>query len=127
MEAVVARTRETGFSETLYGRRRPVRDIRASNFNLRSAAERVARNTPIQGTAADVIKMAMVRVDAALRREYPRARLLLQVHDELLAEAPKEEIDGVCALLVREMEAAAKLSVALPADGHVGENWLECK
>ncbi|MBO5669947.1 MAG: DNA polymerase I, partial [Clostridia bacterium] len=127
MESVVEETRERGYVATLYGRRRPVRDIRASNFNLRTAAERIARNTPIQGTAADVIKMAMVRVSAALKKEFPRARLLLQVHDELLCEAPVEEIEGVRDLLCREMEAAAKLSVRLPADGNVGENWLVCK
>ena len=127
MESVVEETREKGYVATLYGRRRPVRDIRASNFNLRTAAERIARNTPIQGTAADVIKMAMVRVSAALKKEHPRARLLLQVHDELLCEAPTEEIEGVRDLLCREMEAAANLSVRLPADGNVGENWLACK
>ncbi|MBR3692586.1 MAG: DNA polymerase I [Clostridia bacterium] len=127
MEEIVAETREKGYVSTLFGRRRPVRDIRASNFNLRTAAERIARNTPIQGTAADVIKMAMVRVSAALKKEFPRARLLLQVHDELLCEAPAEEIEGVKALLCREMEAAASLSVRLPADGNVGDNWLACK
>ena len=127
METVVEETRQKGYVATLYGRRRPVRDIKASNFNLRTAAERIARNTPIQGTAADVIKMAMVRVSAALKKEFPRAKLLLQVHDELLCEAPAEEIEGVKALLCREMEAAATLSVRLPADGNVGDNWLSCK
>ena len=127
MENTVAAAKKSGTVTTMFGRTRPVRDINASNFNLRSAAERIVRNTPIQGTAADIIKLAMVRVDQSLRREFPEARMLLQVHDELLVEAPREQIEAVRDLLVREMESAVELTVRLTAQGTVGDNWLECK
>ena len=110
-----------------YGRRRPLPELSSSNAALRSFGERVARNMPIQGTAADVIKIAMVRVWERLCREKMRARLILQVHDELIVEAPQEEADLVCALLREEMEGAMTLEVPLTADVHAGKTWFDVK
>ena len=97
------------------------------NFNLRSFGERVALNMPIQGTAADVMKLAMVAVWKRLKEEKLRARLVLQVHDELIVECPKEEADAVARLLTEEMERVVSLSVPLTAEAHWGANWLEAK
>ena len=117
--------RERGFVRTLLGRRRWVHDIASKNRGARSAAERVAVNTPIQGSAADLIKLAMIRVHARLRDEFPRAKVLLQVHDELLVEAPEGEASAVAELVKREMESAYPLAVPLVADAHQGSNWDE--
>lgn len=127
MEAMVEKARETGQTETLFGRVRKLPDITSRNFNARSFAERTAMNTPIQGTAADIMKIAMVRVARALRAGGFRSRILLQVHDELVVEAVTEELDAVSALLRREMEGAAALRVPLVADIHTGKNWAEAK
>jgi len=127
MHTIVEFARENGFVTTLWNRRRYLPDIKSSNFNLRSAAERTALNTPIQGTAADIIKMAMVRVARRLAKENLKARLILQVHDELIVEAPEEEADTVRKLLTEEMEAAMRLSVRLVADSGVGKTWAEAK
>ncbi|MBE6974720.1 MAG: DNA polymerase I [Ruminococcaceae bacterium] len=127
MKNVVAQARERGYTETLYGRKRYIPELTASNFNIRSGAERVALNTPIQGTAADLIKLAMIRVDEALAREYPQARLLLQVHDELIVECPEELADRVAALVSREMENVAQLNVPLTAEAKIGKSWYEAK
>ena len=127
MDRMIALAKERGYAETLFGRRRPLPELQASHAATRSFGERVARNMPIQGTAADIIKMAMVRVYDRLEREGLRARLILQVHDELIVEAPREEADRVAALLKEEMEAAAELSVKLLADVHVGETWYDAK
>lgn len=127
MDEIIQFTRTNGYVTTLYGRRRPIPDINASNFNLRSSAERIALNTPIQGTAADIIKIAMVRVSERLQKEFPRARLILQVHDELIVEAPKEQGDQIKEALIKEMTDAASLSVVLTVEGGAGENWLEVK
>lgn len=94
---------------------------------MRAFGERVARNMPIQGTAADIIKIAMVRVQQRLEKEQRRARLILQVHDELIVEAPQEEADAIAELLTQEMEAAVNLSVPMKADAHVGQTWYEAK
>jgi DNA polymerase I len=115
--------REWGFVQTFFGRRRYIPDIRAANRGIRQAAERMAVNMPIQGAAADVMKLAMIRVDRALREAGMQARLLLQVHDELVLEAPQAEVDALAALLCREMGAAAELSVPLDVDVKAGRNW----
>ena len=116
-----------GYVETLMHRRRALPELSASNFNTRSFGERVARNMPIQGTAADVIKLAMVRVDERLRKESLQAKLILQVHDELIVECPEAEKETVAHLLTEEMEGAVHLSVPLTAEAHWGKNWLEAK
>ena len=116
-----------GYSLTMLGRRRPVPELKSSNFMQRSFGERIAMNSPIQGTAADIIKIAMIRVNQALRSEHLRSRLVLQVHDELLIETAKEEVEEVSAILEREMRQAADLSVPLEVDMHTGENWYEAK
>lgn len=125
MDRVIAEAKERGYVETLFGRRRPVPELKASNFNTRSFGERVARNMPIQGTAADIIKLAMVNVRRRLRAEGMEARLILQVHDELIAECPEREAERVTALLEEEMERAVTLSVPLTAEAHSGHSWAE--
>ena len=127
MQQVVADAREKGFTETLYGRRRYIPELKSSNFNIRSDAERIALNTPIQGTAADIIKIAMIRVENALKEHYPEAKLLLQVHDELIVECPEEIASDVAALVSREMENVAHLSVPLTAEAKFGKSWYEAK
>ena len=119
--------REQGYVETLLGRRRYITDIRDKNFNVRAFAERTAQNTPLQGSAADLIKVAMVRIHAALRRDGFRTRMLLQVHDELVFEAPEDEVERVRPLVKGLMEGAAVLQVPLVVDVGVGRNWLEAK
>ena len=126
MESVVEKARADGFVETLWHRRRALPEIKASNFNTRSFGERVALNMPIQGTAADIIKLAMVRVHRRLKEEDLAARLIMQVHDELIVECPGDEAERVKALLTEEMEGAAALSVPLTAEAHSGNSWLEC-
>ena len=125
MDRVIAEAKERGYVETLFGRRRPVPELKASNFNTRSFGERVARTMPIQGTAADIIKLAMVNVRRRLRAEGMEARLILQVHDELIAECPEREAERVAALLEEEMERAVTLSVPLTAEAHSGHSWAE--
>ncbi|MBR5216777.1 MAG: DNA polymerase I, partial [Oscillospiraceae bacterium] len=127
MEQVVEEARERGFVETLLHRRRALPELKSSNFNLRSFGERVALNMPIQGTAADIIKLAMVRVADRLQAEKLRARLIMQVHDELIVECPAEEQQRVEQLLAEEMEAVMTLAVPLIAEAHSGRNWLEAK
>ena len=111
--------------ETLFGRRRYIADISAGNAALRALAERNAVNAPIQGTAADIIKLAMIAVDRRLREGAFRSRMVLQIHDELLLEVPQEEIAPVRELLVREMENVITLSVPLTVECHDGKTWLE--
>lgn len=127
LDGQVAFCRENGYVETLCGRRRPVPEIKASNFMQRSFGERVAMNSPIQGTAADVMKIAMIRTDCALREQGLRARIILQVHDELLIELPKEEEAAVREILEREMKGAMSLSVPLEIEIGTGMNWYETK
>ena len=127
MTDVVARAREKGYAETLFGRRRYLPELKASNFNLRSFGERVALNMPVQGTAADIIKLAMIRVEKRLAAEAPEARLLLQVHDELIAECPEALSERVAAILTEEMQGAADLPVPLTAEAHCGLNWYDAK
>ena len=119
--------RDQGYVETLLGRRRYITDIRDKNFNVRAFAERTAQNTPLQGSAADLIKVAMIRIHDALRREGLRTRMLLQVHDELVFEAPEDEVERVRPLVKGLMEGAATLQVPLVVEVGVGKNWLEAK
>ncbi len=127
MDGVVEKARADGYVETMFHRRRALPEIKASNFNTRSFGERVALNMPIQGAAADIIKLAMVRVFDRLRREDLRARLIMQVHDELIVECPGDEAERVERLLTEEMEGVWQLAVPLTADAHSGKNWLEAK
>ena len=127
MDDVVAKAKEQGYVETLFHRRRELPEIRSSNFNMRSFGERVALNMPIQGTAADIMKLAMVAVEKRLKRELPEAKLVLQVHDELIVECPKPQAAAAAKLLEEEMEQVAHLSVPLTAEAHWGRNWLEAK
>ena len=127
MKQVVADAREKGYTETMYGRRRYIPELKSSNFNIRQGAERIALNTPIQGTAADLIKMAMICVDSALSQKYPQARLLLQVHDELIGECPEEIADAVAELVSRQMQQVAQLRVPLLAEAKWGKSWYEAK
>ncbi len=127
MDDLIEQAKKTGYSVTMAGRRRPLPELRASNAVMRSFGERVARNMPIQGTAADIIKNAMIRVDRRLKADGLQARLILQVHDELIVEAPAKEADRVKALLETEMRAAADMKVSLDVDAHIGETWYEAK
>jgi DNA polymerase-1 len=127
MKQVVANARETGYTTTLYGRRRYIPELRSSNFNIRQGAERIALNTPIQGTAADIIKLAMICVDRALSEQYPQAKLILQVHDELIVECPEAVAVDVAKLVSREMEQVAKLTVPLTAEAKFGKSWFDAK
>ncbi|HWN83361.1 MAG TPA: DNA polymerase, partial [Candidatus Udaeobacter sp.] len=119
--------RERGYVETIFGRRRYIPEVRDRNFNTRAFGERVSQNAPLQGSAADLIKIAMARLHQALGQGGFKAQLLLQVHDELVLEAPFEEIDAVSALVREHMEGAASLSVPLVVGVGVGENWLDAK
>ena len=127
LDKLVKDARENGYAVTMYGRRRPVPELKSSNFMQRSFGERVAMNSPIQGSAADIIKIAMIRVWEALLKENMKSRLILQIHDELLVESAPEEEDAVMELLAREMAGAADMSVALETDVHSGDDWYMAK
>ncbi len=127
MSDIVKTAREVGYVTTLLNRRRYLKDIHSSNYNLRSFAERTAMNTPIQGSAADIIKLAMVRIDEALRETDWKSRMLLQVHDELIFEGPESEVERLHELVVENMENALTLSVPLRVDVHSGKSWYEAK
>ena len=127
MKKVVEDAREIGYTQTLYGRRRYIPELKSSNFNIRSGAERIALNTPIQGTAADIIKLAMIRVESALREAFPEAKLILQVHDELIVECPEAIAGEVAELVGREMQAVAQLRVPLTAEAKSGKSWYDAK
>ena len=127
MDAAVADGQNNGYALTLMGRRRYLPELTASNAMVREFGKRAAMNTPVQGTAADIIKLAMVRVDEALRREKLQSRLILQVHDELLLECPPEEIETAACILQEAMEGVIQLSVPLSAEVHQGANWAEAK
>lgn len=127
MERTIARAREDGYVSTIFGRRRYVPELESKNHNLRAFGERVAMNTPIQGSAADIIKIAMVKVYNALREECPNSKLILQIHDELIIEAPEAEAQRASEVLRREMENAVNLNVPLVADVNTGKSWYEAK
>ena len=125
MSAIVEKAKKDGYVDTLYGRRRYLPELKSANFNMRSFGERVALNMPVQGTAADIIKIAMVNVHAHLAKEGLNAKLILQVHDELIVECPEAEAERVKTILSEEMENAASLSVPLVVDAHIGHSWAE--
>ena len=125
MDKTIADAKACGYVSTLFGRRRALPELASSNFNVRSSGERMARNTPIQGTAADVIKLAMVRVWKRLRDEKMESRLILTVHDELIVEAPQAEAEKAAQILREEMEGCVQYAVPLSTDVHAGKNWLE--
>lgn len=127
MNAVVEKAKNQGYVDTMLGRRRYLPELTSSNHNLRAFGERVARNMPIQGTAADIIKIAMIRVYDRLKKENMRSRLILQVHDELIVEAPIEEAEKAAAVLKEEMENAVSLNVPLTADANIGNTWYDAK
>ena len=127
LDKLVSDAKKKGYTETLFGRRRPMPELKASGFMQRSFGERVAMNAPIQGTAADIIKLAMIKVVKRLQEENCRARLILQVHDELILEAPEEEKEKVSAILAEEMQNAAQLKVRLEVDLHTGKSWFDAK
>ena len=127
MKHVVEDARSIGYTKTIYGRRRYIPELKSSNFNVRQGAERIALNTPIQGSAADLIKLAMIHVDKALRDSYPEARLILQVHDELIVECPEEIAPQVAQLVSQQMQQVAQLTVPLVAEAKWGKSWYEAK
>ena len=127
MKTVVEKAKADGYVTTMFGRRRYLPELASSNHNLRAFGERVARNMPIQGSAADIIKIAMIRVNDRLKAENMSSRLILQVHDELIVEAPVDEAEKAAALLSEEMQNAVSLSVALTADAGTGKTWYEAK
>ena len=127
MKDVVDNARSSGYTQTMFGRKRYIPELSASNFNIRSGGERMALNTPIQGTAADLIKLAMLRVENALNEHFPDAKLLLQVHDELIVECPEAIAPQVAQLISREMEGIAALRVPLTAEAKFGKSWYDAK
>ena len=127
MKRVVNDAREKGYTQTLYGRKRYIPELKSSNFNIRQGAERIALNSPIQGTAADLIKLAMIRVEEALCEQFPEAELLLQVHDELIVECPQEIAPQVAQLVSSQMQNVAQLNVPLTAEAKFGKSWYEAK
>lgn len=127
MKTVIEKAKNDGYAETMFNRRRYLPELAASNHNLRAFGERVARNMPIQGTAADIIKIAMIKVSKRLKEENLNSRLILQVHDELIVEAPQDEAMRVAMLLQEEMEQAVKLNVPLVAEAAIGKTWYDAK
>jgi DNA polymerase-1 len=127
IDRLLEETRATQQVRTLFGRVRPIPDMQSRNPNLRGFAERTAVNTPLQGTAADLIKIAMIRIDGKLREQKLRTQMTLQVHDELLFDVPEDEIDGVRTLVKDEMEHVIELNVPIVADIGVGQNWRDLK
>ena len=127
MKDVVANARQSSYTQTLYGRKRYIPELSSSNFNIRQGAERIALNTPIQGTAADLIKLAMIRVYHALQKDFPQAALILQVHDELIVECPENIAPAVAERISMEMEQVANLTVPLIAEAKIGTSWYDAK
>lgn len=127
LDKLVSDAKEKGYAETMFGRRRPVPELSSGNFMQRSFGERIAMNSPIQGTAADIIKIAMLHVWQKLKEEKLKSKLILQVHDELLIEVLPEEEERVREILTNEMQSAADLLVTLEIDLHTGKNWYEAK
>jgi len=127
LDQTIQQARERGYVETLMGRRRYIPELKDPNYNIRAFGERTAMNSPLQGSAADLIKVAMIRLAAALREGGHAAAMLLQVHDELVLEAAEPAVSAVVPMVRREMEGAAALRVPLVVDIGVGENWLDAK
>ena len=127
IDQTIAQVRAVGYALTMHGRRRPIPEIQSRNPNLRGFAERTAVNTPLQGSASDLIKLAMIRLDKELDQEKMKTRVLLQVHDELLLESPAEEAEAAAVMVKRVMEGVAKLEVPLLVEAGVGPNWRDAK
>ena len=127
METVASEAKEKGYVSTLWNRRRYLPELNSSNGMLRAFGERVARNMPIQGTAADIIKIAMIKVYERMQKENLRAQLIMQVHDELIVEAPESEAEAVCRIVREEMENATDMNVRLTADVSSGKSWYDAK
>ncbi len=127
LDKMVSDARKLGYSKSMFGRRRPIPELKSSNFTQRSFGERVAMNAPIQGTAADIIKYAMVHVYDALKAKGMKSKLILQIHDELLIETRKEEVEAVQEILSNEMQNVCSLAVKLEIDLHTGTDWYEAK
>ena len=125
LDNTVKQARLNGYTTTKYARRRPIPELASSNFNLRQFGERAAMNAPIQGTAADIMKIAMINVDRALKENNLKSRIVLQVHDELLVEAPENEAATAMQIIKKEMSEAAKLKVALEVECRIGKDWYE--
>ena len=126
-DRVIAEAKDRGYSVTMFGRRRPIPELKSGNFNLRQFGERVAMNAPIQGTAADIMKIAMLNVFFRIKRERLKSALILQIHDELVIETAPDEVETVKSLLKEEMEKAVTLSVPMEVDCHTGSDWYEAK
>ena len=124
---IVDETRKNGYTMTMFGRKRFIPDLNSTNFNVRQAAERVTLNTPIQGTAADLIKFAMMFVYDALKEQYPEAKMILQVHDELIVECPESIAQEVADLVKEKMESVAYMCIPLVAEAKWGKSWYEAK
>ena len=127
MKNVVEQAKNNGYVTTMFGRRRYLPELTSSNHNIRAFGERVAKNMPVQGTAADIIKIAMIRVYDRLKKENMKSKLILQVHDELIVESPKNEAEKAAQILSEEMQNAVKLNVPLPADAGIGKTWFDAK
>jgi DNA polymerase-1 len=127
LDETVEQAKDLGYVETLFGRRRYIPELKDPNYNVRAFGERTAMNSPMQGSAADLIKVAMINLSAALETEGLQSAMLLQVHDELVLESPESEVELVCEAVRREMEGAAELDVPLVVDVGVGSNWLGAK
>ena len=127
MENIIERTKEQGYVETLFHRRRYVPELQSKNYNVRQFGTRVAMNTPIQGTAADIMKMAMINVRNKIKEQNLEAKVVLQVHDEMMIEAPKKEEEQVKEIMKTEMENVMKLKVPLIAEISEARNWYDCK
>jgi DNA polymerase-1 len=127
LDSMVEFAREHGYVQTIFGRRRYIPELKDRNFNIRQFGERTATNSPIQGSAADLIKIAMIRIHELLSEREVASRMLLQVHDELVFEVPPEELEDITELVKHEMENAAQLSVPLVVELGAGENWLATK
>ena len=127
MDRQVQEGKEQGYVTTMFGRRRPIPELKSTNFMQRSFGERVAMNSPIQGTAADIMKIAMIAVDQELRSRNMKSRIVLQVHDELLVEAYEGEKDQVAAILEEKMKHAANLKVSLEVEANEGATWFDAK
>ena len=127
MEDTVKFAEDNGYVVTYFGRRRQIPELRASNKNIKAFGRRVAMNAPIQGTAADIIKIAMINVYRRLKRDLPQAKLILQIHDELIIECKESDSQTACTILREEMENAVKLSVPLTVDVHTGDSWYDAK
>src|SRR4030043_1198636 len=125
MDGSIRKAREKGYVTTMFGRRRYVRDIHSRNQVVRGNAERNAINAPIQGSAADIIKIAMVRIHEKLERDYYKSKMILQVHDELIFEVPERELERLKEMVIFEMSNATRLDVPLKVDWGMGKNWLE--